>query len=146
MHIELTTPHVYDPGHGKPSITSTVVKVREFLANFEDSRITLDVHYGNLVDGVWVNSGAPTDPHTIRNTEAVYETPELPVMSIDPETGEAVYSTPPPPAVHTPADPAYDAIVSKLTSAAGVPIYGEVAYHVYAHLLAVGAYAGSIVI
>ena len=125
MTIALTTPFTYDPGHGNTPESLGEVKIIDFHVSIVESWLTLVTQYGNTVEGVWLPGSAPGHDITIRNTPEITH-PDDPGQSI-------------------PADPAYNILVgTSLTTATGVPVYGEVSNGLYQYLIDNVHYVGTI--
>lgn len=126
MTIALTTPLTYDPGQewGGTEVLNEV-KIVEFHVSIAESHLTLVTQYGNTVDGVWIPGSAPGHDITVRNAPEILH-PDDPELSI-------------------PANPAYNILVgTSLTSATGVPVYGEVSAGLYQYLLDSEHYVGTV--
>lgn len=124
MTITLTTPHNYLPGHGKPTQVCHEVKIILFTVDIIASYLDIEAQYGNTVEGIWQASDAPTESYRVANW------PEV-INPYDPENSQ-------------PANPEYNILVgTSLTSATGVPIYGEVSDGLYQWLLDKGHYVGT---
>lgn len=125
MTIALTTPHIYDPGHGDAPEVSNEIKIVDFHMSIVESCLTIITQYGNTSEDVWIAGNAPGHDITIKNTPAQIH-PDDPEQSI-------------------PADPSYNILVgTSMTSATGVPIYGEVSDSLYQYLIDKGHYIGTI--
>lgn len=71
MPLDLTTPYVYNLGHGQGSATYAQVKIVGFTADIEpDPVTTLRIQYGDTVDGVWVPGVAPIEYPVIADVPA----------------------------------------------------------------------------
>ncbi len=64
----LTTPHTYNPGHGKASVTCTHIKAcGRFTVHLEEKYCRFMICYGNKVDGEFVPVLGTEDNFFIRN-------------------------------------------------------------------------------
>lgn len=119
--ILLTTPFVYDPGHGKPTETSTHVQVIKMINDTEAKYTELEFHYGNSVGGEWVRS--PLSPSETFRLEDIPPSPPL-------FEGTTTYS---------------DLISVMFPASLSWTVYDNAQYVTYLTMQAQGLYPGTIV-
>ena len=125
MTIALTTPLEYPAEHGCPAETLGEVKIIDFHVSIVESWLTITTQYGNTVDGTWIPGCAAGNEITVRNEPAQFDPADLENSIL--------------------ADPAYNILVgTSLTSAAGVPTYGEVSKGLYQFLVDKEHYIGTV--
>lgn len=62
MPLDLTTPYVYNLGHGQGSASYSQAKIVGFTADIEpDPATTMRIQYGDTTAGVWVPGVAPVE-------------------------------------------------------------------------------------
>ena len=123
MPILLTDPLSHDPGHGLPVETYNHVKIVDLRDRIERKQLILVLQYGNK-DGAGVWTGGKTHPRQI----IIQDTPQ----------------DPGPPEVS--ADPAYsDFMANTFPTSTANQLRVENAAALYAHLIAEGFYAGTVV-
>jgi hypothetical protein len=126
MPIALDTPLVIPPRHDASGDTYNEVSISRFSVDLSSGAAYIQVEYGNTVGGEWEAADA-VDPQEFEviDHDDIYD-----------PLGNLI----------KPASTAYSQLISTLTPAAGVPVYGVVKVSLYQWLIAnVSAYAGTIV-
>jgi hypothetical protein len=126
MSILLTTPQVFERGHGQSAVTHPEVKIVQVDHEIAAKRLVMHIQYGETVDGDWVGS-----PYV----EKHYEVIENFLGNPDSEGGWLPGQEP---------DPAYDLfMISQFASSTSTYLYDENARALYQYLLDAGIYEGA---